>query len=349
MYGFQDEWNGHDDDLADGRGTRAPGAGAVDWDPQGLGAFGDSGPAQRLPNGGYVCRYFRQGYCSRGDRCKFPHVPADVSYLPATTASGSAPSPVTPLGNVASLSATRSAASTPAAASAVGVQTPGAAAGAGGSGGLMGGLSGAAMLQQQQLQQFQQQQQQQQQQQFALQQLQALQQAQQQQQQQAQQAQQQQSLLMASMMQPGDMVGHDRLLGPGMGMNSGLSSHAAALNNAYAAFRLNGTGALAPPMGGGLGGLGGPVGGPGGNQRVGGKAGGKTHKRNASSTDGPRFPPLEQLKGQLYSLCKDQHGCRYLQKRLEENNDANVNMIFDEAFEHMTELMSGTQRATCAQ
>ena len=67
----------------------------------------------------------------------------------------------------------------------------------------------------------------------------------------------------------------------------------------------------------------------------------KTHKRNASSTDGPRFPPLDQLKGQLYALCKDQHGCRYLQKRLEENNEANVQMIFDESFEHMTELMSG--------
>ena len=68
----------------------------------------------------------------------------------------------------------------------------------------------------------------------------------------------------------------------------------------------------------------------------------KGHKRNASSTDGPRFPPLDQLKGQIYSLCKDQHGCRYLQKRLEENNEVYVNMIFEEAFEHMTELMSGT-------
>jgi hypothetical protein len=56
---------------------------------------------------------------------------------------------------------------------------------------------------------------------------------------------------------------------------------------------------------------------------------------------GPRFPPLEQLKGQLYTLCKDQHGCRYLQKRLEENSEANVNMIFDESFDHMAELMSG--------
>ncbi len=50
---------------------------------------------------------------------------------------------------------------------------------------------------------------------------------------------------------------------------------------------------------------------------------------------------LESLAGQLFVLCQDQHGCRYLQKKLEEKNDIYTNMIFNEVYPHYVELMAG--------
>ena len=44
---------------------------------------------------------------------------------------------------------------------------------------------------------------------------------------------------------------------------------------------------------------------------------------------------------EIYSLCKDQHGCRYLQKKLEEKNPQHVQMIFQETHAHVVELMTG--------
>ncbi|KAL1954840.1 hypothetical protein VTO42DRAFT_528 [Malbranchea cinnamomea] len=67
-------------------------------------------------------------------------------------------------------------------------------------------------------------------------------------------------------------------------------------------------------------------------------------RRNTESDVGPfsRFSnvPLETYRGELYSLCKDQHGCRYLQRKLEERNPDNVQMIFDETNMHVVELMT---------
>lgn len=51
--------------------------------------------------------------------------------------------------------------------------------------------------------------------------------------------------------------------------------------------------------------------------------------------------PLEHYQGDLYSLCKDQHGCRYLQRKLEERNPEHVQMIFNEIRVHVVELMTG--------
>ncbi|RKP34971.1 armadillo-type protein [Dimargaris cristalligena] len=42
----------------------------------------------------------------------------------------------------------------------------------------------------------------------------------------------------------------------------------------------------------------------------------------------------------MYSLCKDQHGCRFLQKQLEESPEKNVPVIFKEVFPHFVELMT---------
>ncbi|KAI3479331.1 hypothetical protein L1887_58615 [Cichorium endivia] len=49
---------------------------------------------------------------------------------------------------------------------------------------------------------------------------------------------------------------------------------------------------------------------------------------------------LEELQGDIFALCKDQHGCRFLQKKLEESNGAHRDMIFSETFSHFAELMT---------
>lgn len=43
---------------------------------------------------------------------------------------------------------------------------------------------------------------------------------------------------------------------------------------------------------------------------------------------------------EIYSLCKDQHGCRFLQKKLEERSPENIQIIFDETVSHVVELMT---------
>ena len=55
-----------------------------------------------------------------------------------------------------------------------------------------------------------------------------------------------------------------------------------------------------------------------------------------------KLTSLDQAAGQVYAMCKDQHGCRFLQKKLEEKekNYEAVNMIFDEVYDHMVELMT---------
>ncbi|OTB12970.1 hypothetical protein K445DRAFT_173421 [Daldinia sp. EC12] len=49
---------------------------------------------------------------------------------------------------------------------------------------------------------------------------------------------------------------------------------------------------------------------------------------------------LEQVGGTIYDLCKDQHGCRYLQKQLENRNPEQVHMIWLETNQHVVELMT---------
>ncbi|KAI9689516.1 MAG: hypothetical protein M1822_010167 [Bathelium mastoideum] len=61
-----------------------------------------------------------------------------------------------------------------------------------------------------------------------------------------------------------------------------------------------------------------------------------------SSIEHARFSniELEQIKGEIYSLCKDQHGCRYLQKQLEDRDPERIQMIFAETSDHVVELMT---------
>ncbi|OLL24452.1 Pumilio domain-containing protein isoform B [Neolecta irregularis DAH-3] len=49
---------------------------------------------------------------------------------------------------------------------------------------------------------------------------------------------------------------------------------------------------------------------------------------------------LESLVGQLYILCKDQHGCRFLQKKLSEGDPQQVAIIFEETHRYVVELMT---------
>ena len=51
---------------------------------------------------------------------------------------------------------------------------------------------------------------------------------------------------------------------------------------------------------------------------------------------------LEDLQGEIPTLCKDQHGCRYLQKKLEEGLPEHRDMIFRETFGHFADLTTGT-------
>jgi Pumilio-family RNA binding repeat len=57
--------------------------------------------------------------------------------------------------------------------------------------------------------------------------------------------------------------------------------------------------------------------------------------------------PIENYRGKLYELCKDQHGCRYLQKRLEEKNVDHTMMIFMETCPFVVELMTGEHVDAC--
>ena len=50
---------------------------------------------------------------------------------------------------------------------------------------------------------------------------------------------------------------------------------------------------------------------------------------------------LEDLQGEIAGMCKDQHGCRYLQKKLEESVPEHRDMIFRETFSHFADLMTG--------
>ncbi|KIY64396.1 ARM repeat-containing protein [Cylindrobasidium torrendii FP15055 ss-10] len=69
---------------------------------------------------------------------------------------------------------------------------------------------------------------------------------------------------------------------------------------------------------------------------------GPKHKRGDMDREFNRFAGtrLEDLQGEISSLCKDQHGCRYLQKKLEEGNPEHRDMIFRETFGHFADLMT---------
>eukprot|EP01091_Cochliopodium_minus_P012529 TRINITY_DN3814_c0_g1_i1.p1 TRINITY_DN3814_c0_g1~~TRINITY_DN3814_c0_g1_i1.p1 ORF type:complete len:738 (-),score=215.68 TRINITY_DN3814_c0_g1_i1:164-2377(-) len=48
---------------------------------------------------------------------------------------------------------------------------------------------------------------------------------------------------------------------------------------------------------------------------------------------------MEESIGHIYYLCKDQQGCRFLQKKIEEETETTVPIIFNEIHQHFAELM----------
>lgn len=69
---------------------------------------------------------------------------------------------------------------------------------------------------------------------------------------------------------------------------------------------------------------------------------GPKHKRGDIDREFNRFAGtrLEDLQGEIAGMCKDQHGCRYLQKKLEEDIPEHRDMIFRETFSHFADLMT---------
>lgn len=50
--------------------------------------------------------------------------------------------------------------------------------------------------------------------------------------------------------------------------------------------------------------------------------------------------PLENCQGHLYNMSKDQHGCRYMQRKLEDGASGHIEIIFAETCPHIIELMT---------
>lgn len=65
----------------------------------------------------------------------------------------------------------------------------------------------------------------------------------------------------------------------------------------------------------------------------------------AKDKDGKRlnvskFNTVQDALGKIYKLSKDQYGCRFLQKKLEDGDKQDLQMIFDEVYDHVVELMT---------
>ena len=65
-------------------------------------------------------------------------------------------------------------------------------------------------------------------------------------------------------------------------------------------------------------------------------------RRMQGAEENARFTnaKIENYQGEIYSLCKDQHGCRYLHKQMETRNPETVQLIFLETQQHVVELMT---------
>ncbi|KAJ8507226.1 hypothetical protein ONZ45_g10384 [Pleurotus djamor] len=80
---------------------------------------------------------------------------------------------------------------------------------------------------------------------------------------------------------------------------------------------------------------------PGADRKMSGLTG-PEHKRGDVDREFNRFAGtrLEDLQGEIATMCKDKHGCRFLQNKLEEGVPEHLDIIFRETFSHFAELMT---------
>lgn len=65
------------------------------------------------------------------------------------------------------------------------------------------------------------------------------------------------------------------------------------------------------------------------------------NKPRRKRSDDPAYEglSLESVSSNIFAMCKDQHGCRYLQRKLEENNVESTQLIFSKTYAHISDLM----------
>jgi hypothetical protein len=64
------------------------------------------------------------------------------------------------------------------------------------------------------------------------------------------------------------------------------------------------------------------------------------HQPQQSQSPPPKYTSLKEVEGRIYGIAKDQHGCRFLQKKFEEGVFEDVQKIFVEIIDHVVELMT---------
>lgn len=53
----------------------------------------------------------------------------------------------------------------------------------------------------------------------------------------------------------------------------------------------------------------------------------------------PKYNSLAEARGKIYYMAKDQHGCRFLQRKFAEKDGNDIEMIFSEIIDYISELM----------
>ncbi|CAN6841666.1 unnamed protein product [Brassica oleracea] len=53
----------------------------------------------------------------------------------------------------------------------------------------------------------------------------------------------------------------------------------------------------------------------------------------------PKYNSLAEARGKIYYMAKDQHGCRFLQRKFVEGDGNDIDMIFNEIIDYISELM----------
>eukprot|EP01018_Ginkgo_biloba_P014812 Gb_24858 [translate_table: standard] len=61
---------------------------------------------------------------------------------------------------------------------------------------------------------------------------------------------------------------------------------------------------------------------------------------SGSQQQQPKYTSLDEVQGRIYFIAKDQHGCRFLQRKFDEGSPEDVQKIFLEIIDHIIELMT---------